>query len=81
MDLVIQIAGAFAVLAAFVLGQTGVLDARSRTYLALNAAGGSVLAVDAYAGAQWGFVLLEFVWAAVAILGLIRSAGRKPRPR
>ncbi|HKV69519.1 MAG TPA: hypothetical protein VJN72_15625 [Gaiellales bacterium] len=71
MDLVIQIAGAFAVLAAFVLGQTGVLDARSRTYLALNAAGASVLAVDAYAGGQWGFVLL----------GLIRSAGRKPRPR
>jgi len=68
----IQMAGALLVLAGFALAQAGRLDATSRAYLLLNLAGSAVLAVDAYAGAQWGFLLLEAAWAAVSAHGLLR---------
>jgi hypothetical protein len=42
----------------------------------LNLVGGSVLAVDAYIGRQWGFVLLEGVWAVIAACGLLRRRER-----
>ncbi|GII66787.1 hypothetical protein Skr01_68720 [Sphaerisporangium krabiense] len=73
MDQIIQIAGAIAVLAAFVLAQFQVLRPRSVTYLALNLAGSAVLAVIALTGRDWGFVLLEGVWALVSGAGLIRA--------
>ena len=70
----VQIGGALGVLTAFVLAQLGWLPARSRAYLALNLAGSSVLTVDAYHGQQWGFFVLEFVWAFVSGWGLLRSS-------
>jgi hypothetical protein len=73
----VQIAGALAILAAFVLAQAGVLDQRSQRYLVLNLAGSAVLAVDAYLGRQWGFLLLEGVWAVVSAWGL--AARLRPR--
>ncbi len=47
-----------------------------RLYLALNIVGASILAVDASLERQWGFLLLEGVWAIIAAWGL---AGRLPR--
>jgi hypothetical protein len=70
MEATVQIAGALAILAAFALAQAGALDQRSRRYLALNLAGSAVLAVDAYVGRQWGFLLLEGAWAVVSAWGL-----------
>jgi hypothetical protein len=65
MGQLIQMAGALLVLAGFALAQAGRIDAASRGYLVLNLVGSSVLAVEAYLGAQWGFLLLEAAWAAV----------------
>jgi hypothetical protein len=31
-----------------------------------------ILTVDAWRGRQWGFVMLEAVWAAVSAWGLVR---------
>jgi membrane-bound ClpP family serine protease len=75
----VQIAGAVALLIAFVLAQMGMLTQRSRWYLVLNLIGSAVLSVDAYLGRQWGFFLLEGVWATVSAWSLLgrrrRSAG------
>ena len=71
MGPIIQIAGALAILAAFVLAQFGVLDQRSYRYLTLNVVGAAVLAVDAYLERQWGFFLLEGVWTIVSAWGLV----------
>jgi hypothetical protein len=72
VEQLVQILGAVAVLAAFVLSQWRVLDTRSLAYLAPNAGGSAVLAVDAWLGGEWGFVLLEGTWALVSALGVAR---------
>jgi hypothetical protein len=82
----VQIAGALLILSGFVLAQFGVLDPRSFWYLLVNFVGSAVLTVDAYREAQWGFLLLELVWAIVSAVGLVqlavrarRGAGVRPR--
>jgi hypothetical protein len=51
-----------------------------RSYLVLNLVGASVLAVDAYVEQQWGFLLLEGVWAVIAAWGLARPAPSVAKP-
>jgi hypothetical protein len=71
--------GALLILAGFILSQTNRLDAASYAYLLLNLVGGAILAVLAFQGQRWGFVLLEGVWALVALAGLIRRlVGKEP---
>ena len=72
MGPLVQILGALLVLLAFALAQARVLTPQSRLYLALNVVGASILAVDAYVERQWGFLLLEGVWAIIAAWGLAR---------
>ena len=72
MDQVIQIVGALLILAAFAAVQFGRMHPDSRLYLALNLVGSVILAVLAVAAEQWGFVLLEGVWAIVSAWGLAR---------
>ena len=73
MDQLIQIIGALLILAAFAAVQFNRMSPNSRVYLALNLAGSAILAVLAVAAAQWGFVLLEGVWAIVSALGLLTA--------
>jgi hypothetical protein len=87
MGQVVQIGGSLLLLAAFTLGQLRVLDQKSLPYLWLNTVGSAVLAANAYTGAQWGFLLLEGVWAVVSAVGLVgvlrdrvRGGRRPPRP-
>lgn len=67
----LQIAGAILILIAFVAVQFKLLDATTWSYLLLNLAGSGVLAVVAWAGRDWGFLLLEGVWGAVSAWGVI----------
>jgi hypothetical protein len=78
MDQVVQILGALLILAAYAAAQFGALNQRSRVYLALNLVGSAVLAVLAWHEDQWGFLLLEGVWALVSVWGLIQVQRGQP---
>lgn len=73
MDPLVQLAGALLVLLGYVLGQLGKLDPTSRRYLAVNFIGSALLAADAFDGRQWGFMLLNGVWAAISLVNLVRT--------
>ena len=77
LDQVVQLVGALLILAGFILSQRNLLDADSYLYLVLNLIGAAILAVLAFQGQRWGFVLLEGVWALVALVGLIVRLVRK----
>jgi hypothetical protein len=77
LDQAVQIVGAVLILAAFVLSQRNLLDMNSYLYLTLNLAGAAILTVLAFQAQRWGFVLLEGVWALVALVGLILRLVRK----
>jgi hypothetical protein len=71
---VLQVLGALGVLIPFVWSQLGRMSLTSRLYLGLNFFGSALLAALALHGGDWGFLLLEGVWAIVALRGLIMLA-------
>ncbi|MGH2958353.1 MAG: CBU_0592 family membrane protein [Solirubrobacterales bacterium] len=75
MDQIIQILGALGILIAFISVQTGRMTASAASYLWLNVIGAGLLTVSAVIEEQWGFILLEGVWTAVALVGLVRLYG------
>lgn len=79
LDQLVQIVGSVIVLAAFAAAQAGRVDPKSLVYVVLNVVGSGVLAVEALLGRQWGFLLLEGVWAAVSLVGLVTLARRRTR--
>ena len=71
MGPLVQVVGALLVLTGFALAQARLLTPQARAYLFVNAVGATVLAIDAYIERQWGFLLLEGVWATISIWGLV----------
>ncbi len=80
----LQIAGAVLILVAYIAGLLGRLDPLAWTYLVLNLVGSSLLAVLALLGNDWGFLLLEGVWALVTAFTIIAKlrgqTGPSPHP-
>jgi hypothetical protein len=54
------------------------MSPRSIAYLSLNLVGSLVLAVLAFLDEDWGFLLLEGVWAVVSTAGLIERLRKGP---
>ena len=71
---VVQIAGSLLILLAFVAALGGRLAQSSYTYLAANAVGSAALAGTAVLSREWGFILLEGVWALVSTYSIVRKA-------
>jgi hypothetical protein len=74
---VVQIAGSLLILAAFVAALGGRLGQSSYAYLAANAIGSAALTGTAVIGREWGFILLEGVWALVSGYTIVRKASGK----
>ncbi len=80
MSELLQWVAAIVVLAAFGLSQWGVWPVVSYRYLVCNLLGGAGLSAAAVLSSQWGFVVLEGVWALVAARTIaIRMSGREVR--
>ena len=77
---VVQIAGAALILVSFAGLQGGRLRPDSIAYLLFNLTGAILLTISALVEEQWGFVVLEVVWALVAAFGLLTALRRQPRP-
>jgi protein-S-isoprenylcysteine O-methyltransferase Ste14 len=73
VDQVVQVVGALLILAGFAAAQFGKLAVESKPYLWLNLVGSVILAVLAWHEKQWGFLLLEGVWAIVSAYSLVRG--------
>jgi hypothetical protein len=67
----LQLVGALLVLSGFTLAQLRRLDPQSVPYLVVNLVGSAILAALALEDEQWGFLLLEGVWAIVSLAGLL----------
>jgi hypothetical protein len=70
-DLLLEVTGATLILVAFVLAQFRGLDRHGAPYLVLNLVGSAILTVSAVTHRQWGFLLLQSIWALVALWGLL----------
>ena len=81
MDQLVQVVGAVLILSAYAAAQFGAVDQDSRSYLLLNLVGSVVLAVLAWDQRQWGFLLLEVVWAGVSLWSLVQLWRRMPLSR
>jgi hypothetical protein len=80
MSEALQWGAAIIVLAAYALSLCGIWSVSSYRYLTFNFIGGFGLAAAAVLSHQWGFVLLEGVWGAVAGWSIImRLRGRDLR--
>jgi hypothetical protein len=75
MEQLIAVAGSLLILAAYAGHQRGLIDRTHPAYSWMNLIGAVVLTVIAFRAQQWGFVLLEGVWAVISVPPLIR-----PRP-
>jgi hypothetical protein len=77
---VLQLIGALTILAAFVGVQLRMTRPDSYFSLILNLLGSALLAVLALQDQQWGFLLLEAVWALVSAWGLFARVAGRPAP-
>jgi hypothetical protein len=74
---IVSIVGSLMILAAYAANQTGRWTATRLEYMVLNLAGAAVLAVVAAVEEQWGFLLLEGVWASVSAYALVRRPAER----
>jgi hypothetical protein len=68
-----QLLGAFLLLVAYGMAQSGRLNMTGLAYNLANILGSLLLAVDAYRAQQWGFVLLESAWFFFTMPALVRA--------
>jgi hypothetical protein len=68
---VVSVLGALAILAAYTANQFRLIGPSNLSYSVMNFVGSAVLTAIAVVEGQWGFILLEGVWAIVSLWGII----------
>ena len=69
----LSVVGALMVLAAYGLIQSGIWRELNPGYLALNIVGSLLLGIVAVVERQAGFILLEFAWVGLGLVGVVRA--------
>lgn len=69
----LSVVGALMVLAAYGLIQSGIWRELNPGYLALNIVGSLLLGIVAVVERQAGFILLEFAWVGLGLIGVVRA--------
>lgn len=78
---ILSVIGALMVLSAYAMIQGGIWRELDAGYLALNIIGSLLLGIVAIADQRVGFILLEFAWAALGLVGVVRAIKRgSPAP-
>ena len=78
MEQVISVMGALMILGAYAANQRGWMHRTDWLYNATNLVGSIILTVVAWRAEQWGFVLLDGVWAILSVPPLwVRARGRE----
>lgn len=67
-----SVTGAVLVLVAFACLQTGKMERQDRWFNVLNFVGSFLLGLVAVHNRSWGFIGLEFIWAALSLPPLFR---------
>ena len=80
----ISVVGALAILVAYAANQLRYMGPPNLSYALLNFACAAILAVVAVIEEQWGFLLLEGIWALVSLWATMkllkgRSSAKPPR--
>ena len=70
---VLSVVGALMVLTAYALIQSGIWRELDTGYLALNIIGSLLLGIVAIEDQRAGFILLEFAWAGLGCIGVVRA--------
>lgn len=75
----VSLFGSLLILSAFIAAQLRRMQPADRAYIVLNLGGSGLLAVVAIVERQWGFLLLEGVWALVSGWSLVQLLrGKSP---
>lgn len=72
-----SVTGAVLVLVAFACLQTGKLDRENKWFNVLNFVGSFLLGLVAVHNKSWGFIGLEFIWAALSLPPLFRRSAAR----
>lgn len=75
----ISVVGSLLILAAYAANQFRWVDSTRISYTLLNLVGSAVLTVIAIIESQWGFLLLEGVWAIVSLIALVQLLRDPPQ--